>query len=1161
MTRNGDAIDRRRIQTEFGTTFFVEAAAGTGKTTALVGRIVGMVRAGIGTLAQTVAVTFTEKAAGEMKLRLRLDIEKARTGSAPQERARLDRALEELELARIGTIHAFCGDLLSERPVEAGVDPLFTVAAEDEATGLADQAFERWLHAMLIDPPEGPRRILRRRTGWDPPQHQLRDAMHALCQHRDFPAPWRRDPFDRDGAIDALIAELAELGRLAPTSSWPGDPLARNLSEIAVFVREATQLEAVAGRDYDGLEAELRELARNRRRFRGWQWKGSAKTTFGALSRDDVLAHRDRVKASLAAFIEASDADLAPLVHEALRTAIADYELLKMKAGRLDFLDLLIKTRNLVRDNAAVREDLQKRFTHFFVDEFQDTDPLQAEILLLLAADDPKEANWRAARSVPGKLFLVGDPKQSIYRFRRADVALYEEVKKHLLARGAVLLHLTKSFRAPPSIQRFVNDAFAPAMTADASAGEAAYVPLQEARNEITGRPTIIALPIPEPYSDFGRIADWQINESTPLAVGAFIDWLITTSGWTVEEDGQAVPIRPRHIALLFRRFRSFRTDVTRPYMRALEARRIPHVLVGGRSFHDREEVLALRNALTAIEWPEDELKVFATLHGPLFALSDEALLAYRQHVEIDGTIARRHLNPMHSADQATLSGATADVANALDLLRRLHLGRNHRPIAQTVTMLLEAVRAHAGIALWPNGEQALANCQRLIDMARKSERDASSFRAFVERLEEQAEHGEADEAPVVEEGTEGVRVMTVYKAKGLEFPIVILADPTYKPTRDTPSRHVDPARDLWVEPLCGAAPVELREASSLELKRDQAEAIRVAYVAATRTRDLLIAPVCGDEPIEGWFEVLNPMLYPPDHARRAAALAPGCPVFGEDSVLRRGPKGKVPARGPVRPGLHDRENGGAPVVWWDPAALTLEVEELAPVRHQRLLEADPDGAAAQPNEQHYAAWKAERAALRASASQPSLSVETVTAFARKKTSVTDESAVEGVTSAEAPVEIERLPRGDIERPGGRRFGALVHAMLGSIDLNASPDTIREAASIQGRGVAATDEEMRAAEATVSIVLAHPILRKAAASEGNGLRRETPVILRLNDGSLIEGVVDLAFKEAAGWTVVDFKTDREFEESSDRYARQVRVYAEAVAAATSLPARGVLLVI
>ena len=150
--------------------------------------------------------------------------------------------------------------------------------------------------------------------------------------------------------------------------------------------------------------------------------------------------------------------------------------------------------------------------------------------------------------------------------------------------------------------------------------------------------------------------------------------------------------------------------------MRALEARRIPHVLVGGRSFHDREEVIALRNAITAIEWPDDELKVFATLRGPFFALGDEALLAFRQYLDGEGALKTRRLNPMHLIDRATLNPAAIEVADALDLLRVLHLRRNHRPIAETISVLLATIRAHAGIALWPSGEQALANCQRLID-------------------------------------------------------------------------------------------------------------------------------------------------------------------------------------------------------------------------------------------------------------------------------------------------------------------------------------------------------------------------------------------------------------------------------------------------------------
>jgi ATP-dependent exoDNAse (exonuclease V) beta subunit len=229
--------------------------------------------------------------------------------------------------------------------------------------------------------------------------------------------------------------------------------------------------------------------------------EGRAKDTYGNQSRSEVLALRDRAKVNLDSSIAASDADLAPLLHEELQTPIRAYQSLKTKAGRLDFLDLLIKARDLIRDNAAVRRELQQRFTYFFVDEFQDTDPLQAEILLLLAADDTNETDWRSIRPIPGKLFLVGDPKQSIYRFRRADVALYEEVKERLSKVGAVVLHLTTSFRSPPSIQSFVNLAFAPAIAAGVGGGHAAYVPLEPSRAEVVGRPTLVALPVPSPMA------------------------------------------------------------------------------------------------------------------------------------------------------------------------------------------------------------------------------------------------------------------------------------------------------------------------------------------------------------------------------------------------------------------------------------------------------------------------------------------------------------------------------------------------------------------------------------------------------------------------------------------------------------------------------------
>jgi ATP-dependent exoDNAse (exonuclease V) beta subunit len=448
--------------------------------------------------------------------------------------------------------------------------------------------------------------------------------------------------------------------------------------------------------------------------------------------------------------------------------------------------------------------------------------------------------------------------------------------------------------------------------------------------------------------------------------------------------------------------------------------------------------------------------------------------------------------------------------------------------------------------------------------MARHFERGASSFRAFVESVEADAEEGSVDEAPIVEEGTEGVRVMTVYKAKGLEFPVVILADPTYKTVRSEPSRHIDASCSLWLEPLCGAAPIELREASDLESRRDQAEAIRVAYVAATRARDLLVVPTCGDAPIEGWYGVLDPMLYPAENARRSSGAAPGCPPFGEDSVLERGPKGQTPLAGSVRPGLHTPSPNGAPVVWWDPAVLRLDVDELAPLRHQRLLEPGADGAAAAESQRGYEAWKTGRAALLADASRPAISVQTVTASVRSAAA----RAQTGLAASpgEPGVQVERMDRDQPDRPGGRRFGALVHALLASIDLRADAGSIQAMASVHGRIVGATDEEVAAAITTIGRVLAHPILRRAGGMADHGaVRRETPILLTLEDGRLLEGVVDLAFRDDepgfGGWTVVDFKTNREVEGSLEAYAAQVQVYSRAVATATGSPARGILLVI
>jgi ATP-dependent exoDNAse (exonuclease V) beta subunit len=1165
-----DDAARERIRTDLDTTLVVEAAAGTGKTSELVRRMVALLAAGRAQLDRLVAVTFTDFAAGELKLRLRTEIEKTRLDplTSGEARRRLNDALPQLEEARIGTIHSFCSDLLRERPVEAGVDPLFEVAAGDVAWRTFGRCFDRWFERQLESPGPGVRRVLRRwrrEQTWSPgrrrdegPKGLLRSAAWELVERRDFPAPWaRREGFERDREIQAIVAEVAELGAWADRGN-PEDYFTKSLIALWGLAADIERAERSADRDFDWLEARLIASARDRH----WTWKGYGGKGSAEFPKPELLRRRNELFARLEAFVAEAGADLAPSLRDELWPLVEDYESAKTRAGCLDFLDLLIRARTLVRDNADVRRQLQERFTHLFVDEFQDTDPLQAEILLLIAADDPSETDWRRARPLPGKLFVVADPKQSIYRFRRADVALYEGIKRHLLATGAERVELNVSFRSSPEIQEAINAAFAPRMTGG-TPSQARYVPLAPFRADAGAQPAVVALPVPEPYSDWG-LADWRIEESQPDVTAAFVEWLVRSSGWTVterESPEKRVPIEPRHICLLFRRMKSFGQDMARGYVTALEARHLPHVLVGGSSFHEREEVEAMRNALAAIEWPDDELAMFATLRGPLFALTDAALLAFRDRVG--------GLHPFRRVPDGEPE-PVREVAEALAILRELHRGRNRRPVAETIARLLAATRAHAAFAIWPTGMQALANLSRLMDLARRAERQGIvSFRAFVEHLEDEAERGEAGDAPIVEEGIEGVRIMTVHRAKGLEFPVVILADLTAKDTTEQPSRWVDVEKGLCAMRLANAMPPELLDHAGDEMEREREEAMRLLYVAATRARDLLVVPVIGDQPYRptrsedarsGWLAALDDVVYPARGAERQPE--DDAPVagadFGDDTVTQPRPP-KAPIKGSVVPGLHRPAAGGHRVVWWGPKALRLGVRESVGLSQTKILQAAEDESRSAAGLRDSREWAERRDAVRATATAPSVSVVTATELAGAEPEPGAAAPSWAVGVGEVAVE---MVAGAGERPSGVRFGDLVHRVLSVVDFGDDATAVAGHAAIQARLVGAGEDEASAAAAASSRTLAHPLMRRAArAAEAGACRREMPLVVCLADGTLVESVADLAFREpdAPGWTVVDFKTDAELAGRIDVYRRQVALYAQGIAEATGLPARAVLL--
>ncbi len=1081
----------------------VEASAGTGKTTALVDRIVEVIAAG--TPVETiVAVTFTHAAAGNMKLRVRHELERRRAVEPETEvQNRLAEAARSLDRAFIGTIHAFCAQLLHRRPVEARIDPVFQELAQPDALRVFAGVFRRWIEQRLSAPSPALSRALAR-LAWraerdsGEPLDELRKAAWSLAEWRDFDQPWDNRGFGRDAHMATLIDTAEATLRVARNGQLPEN--FRPLREFVLRVQRARE----AGRvDADRIESELLRLPTEMRWVKG---------------RDALCAAWEELKLAIEAFRQQADADLAARLRDELWEVVGLYQQEKNRAGQLDFMDLLLRARDLLRHDGA-RADLQRLYQRIFVDEFQDTDPLQAEILLLLAAADPAERDWRKAQPAPGKLYVVGDPKQSIYRFRRADARLFHRICQGLRGDGVGTRELKRSTRSTKAIQSFVNAAFENSIEN--------YLPLEGGVEGPAGQPAIVALPMPYPYGT-RNISIAKIDACSPNAVAAFIQWLCQESGWKVRDRGTGawVEVRPEHVCILFRRFTNYGTDLTQEYVRCLEARGIAHLLVGSKSFHRREEVGTLRSALRAVEWPDDELSVFAVLRGSLYAVPDDTLLQFKN------SYSRFH--PMMELP-GEIAAEFAPIREGLLLLRELHRLRNYRPIADTIHGLLEATRAHAGFAFRKGGERVLANVYRLTDLARSFEVSgaATSFRAFVEYLESEYDGSDTSEAPVLEQEGGGVQLMTVHKAKGLEFPVVILADLTAKLTGPQGAdRTCDPERSLCAQRLLWCAPWELLDAAESEAKADEEEALRVAYVAATRARDLLVVSAIGEEErAGGWLSPLHEALYPSKEQWRTAAPAPGCPKFGDTTVLNRPADNREEVS--VRPGLHTPRAGGHEVVWFDPAVLGLRAARTDGVEHEDVLKGTPEQSMA--GLRLYRQWCDRRASRIERGSAPSFRTSTAEMLGRDAGALI---AVQTITLPIAP-----------GRPGGRTFGRLVHDILQHAGAG---EDLESLAVVWGRRHGAGEFERAAAVDAARAALAHEAL---AIPAGARLYRELPVMVRLEDGTLVDGRIDFAWSDGESWTVIDYKTDRR----EKRNVAQVQVYALALQRATGLPVRGIVL--
>jgi ATP-dependent helicase/nuclease subunit A len=836
-----DARARERAERDLDTSFLVEASAGSGKTTLLVARILAWVRSGRARLHQIVAITFTEKAAADLRLRLREAIERSRRDAAGDDRGRLDEALADLELAPIRTIHAFCGDLLRQRPVEAHIDPGFRVADPLETALLLEETWERWLEQAAGDAPPA----LQEAIALGVPLQTLRELAEALVRERDLLAGLPAPGAEAFGELNRSVRDrIEEVAAAVPTRAGAaGDRLVQHVEELVAWVRHTETLA-----EAEQVTALLTELPFRKVTQRGTQAVWGRETL--ARVRTALTELGEKVAAARAVRLH----NLAAVLARWLTGFVTAYRGRLGRLGLLDFHDLLAVTRDLLRDRPDVRRDLQARYRTLLVDEFQDTDPLQLEIAFFLAEDPrgPSSAAWDRVSLEPGRLFLVGDPKQSIYRFRRADIETYARARKLIGEQGEVLA-LETNFRSVTRLLRSVNRLFAGQMQPPEDGDyQPAYAAVVAPPGTTEGEPPLLLDGPPDAPAPAGVDAR-RAREADALA--GLVRGAVAARAWPVrdrEKDGSRAAGYGDVVCL-------FRTlAAAGVYEDAFRAAGVPYRTLGGRHYYARSEVGWALAAITAIEDPYDPVALLAALRSPFFGLDDGVFLA---HAAAGGRFS--YLDPLPAS-------APAALGDAWRLLRDLHGRRTRESAAAIVEALYVETEVLATYALDPHGDQRVANLLRILDTARALEATGrATFRALVRWLRAQDRGGyEESESPIVEEGDQVVRLMTVHSAKGLEFPVVVLPDLEWDRAGGTPRLLVDRRQG---EPALGVSLGKIGEwtveTDNLALLREReerraaAEQLRLFYVATTRARDHLVLPLLSGFAPRGFAGFCAPLL------------------------------------------------------------------------------------------------------------------------------------------------------------------------------------------------------------------------------------------------------------------------------------------------------------
>jgi len=821
-----DADARRKIISDLNTTFLVEAGAGSGKTKSLVDRMLALLAAGECRINHIAAVTFTRKAAAELRGRFQTELEKKVVGMQKSEtRERLAQALHFLEQSFIGTIHSFCAKLLRERPIEIALDPDFEEMEEIENSIFREKCW----HAFL-DKEKSEGSFLEKELenlGLFP--HELKNCFETLSDYPEveFKPGSEKQPDYKD--LRKNLESFLEQARVIVPKYRPEkgyDGLQSTMHSC--FLRQKN----LGFKDYRIL-METYELLDKNADLTQNRWPTAEQ---GKEFKEIFEAFRDsKVKEAIREWREYRHTKIFLF----LKPALEFFEKKRLTNAKLNFQDQLLFTSRLLRDNPEVREYFSRKFTHILVDEFQDTDPIQAEVLLYLTGKNINERDWKKLMPRAGSLFLVGDPKQSIFRFRRADIDTYNLVKKQILKSRGEVLFLNTNFRSLHSLRDWVNPVMRSVFPENSNNFQASFAPLETLKAGGRTFKGVYKITIPQQKGNKEDI----IVDIDSERIAEFISWACKGNikldrTREEKEEGLDVKAQPSDFLILLR-YRK-KMDI---YARALEKKNIPFEITGGDAFSKSEDIHEIVNLVKALNSPDNMIYTVAVLRGLFFGISDDELFNFKK--------SRGRFNFLGKKED--LGKEIERVAKALFTLHKWWSWMQKHPVSVALEKIFEDSGVINYIASTEMGKSKAGNSFKLLELMREKETGGvTSLAGLTDYLKELTSIHEIEEMSLTPGRKNAVRLMNLHKAKGLEAPVVFLANPKgvrkhepdkhIKRTKNIPEGYFVLSKKVFkYHKKILSQPAGWNEIMEEEKKYESAEKDRLNYVAATRAKNCLI--------------------------------------------------------------------------------------------------------------------------------------------------------------------------------------------------------------------------------------------------------------------------------------------------------------------------------